>query len=126
VVAALIRDPKDRKRILVQQRLPTGGRANLWEFPGGKVEAGESDAQALARECREELTVKLAVGKFVCSGVHSYSDLVVELALYEAEILEGTPKPLHAQALAYRTVAEMRSMPFCEADIPLLEAIAPN
>ena len=50
-------DPADPTRFLVQQRLPDKSRANLWEFPGGKVEPGETDEAALARECQEELAV---------------------------------------------------------------------
>ena len=61
VVAALIETAPGR--YLVQQRLPGRSRALLWEFPGGKVEPGESDAQALVREAREELGVRLEVGE---------------------------------------------------------------
>ncbi len=120
VVAALIADPARPGRFLIQQRLPTGSRALLWEFPGGKVEAGESDEAALARECREELEVELEVGPFLLSTAHRYPDLTVELVLYRGTIRSGEPKPLNANALRWATKAEMIGMPFCEADIPFL------
>lgn len=121
VVAALIPEPGDSGRFLVQQRLPGGSRALLWEFPGGKVEPGESDAEALARECREELDVELSVGRKLWEGRHTYPDLTVELVLYLAELRSGEPEPLGAHALRFHTPAEMRALPFCEADVPLLE-----
>jgi 8-oxo-dGTP diphosphatase len=123
VVAALIASPADPSRFLVQQRLPTKSRANLWEFPGGKVEPGETDEAALARECVEELEVQLTVGKRLWSTTHAYADLVVELLLYAATIESGTPKPLGAQALKFCTPAEMKQLPFCEADLPLLDEL---
>lgn len=120
VVAALIPRPEDASRFLVQQRLPGGSRALLWEFPGGKVEKGETDEAALARECREELDVELAVGRKLWEGRHTYPDLTVELVLYAARLVSGEPKPLGAHMLAFQTPAEMQALPFCEADIPLL------
>jgi 8-oxo-dGTP diphosphatase len=95
----------------------------LWEFPGGKVEQGESDEQALVRECREELGVELSVGRRRWTGSHRYEDLEVELAVYEAEIASGTPAPLHAHELRALSPQEMKSLPFCEADLPLLDAL---
>lgn len=124
VVAALIPHPEQPSRFLVQQRLPGGSRALLWEFPGGKVEAGEGEPAALARECQEELDVELAVGRRLWEGRHTYPDLTVELVLYAARIRAGDPRPLGAQALRFLTVAEMQALPFCEADIPLLEELA--
>lgn len=123
VVAALIPDPHDAARFLVQQRLPHASRANLWEFPGGKVEPGETDEAALARECREELEVELRVGRRLWSTAHEYSDLIVALELFAASILSGTPRPLGAQSLRFCTLKEMRSLPFCEADLPLLDEL---
>ena len=120
-MAALIPQPGNPSRFLVQQRLPGGSRALLWEFPGGKVEPGESDAQALARECREELDVELHVGRKLTEVRHTYPDLTVELVLYLSELRSGEPKCLGAHALEYRTPVEMQALPFCEADIPLLE-----
>jgi 8-oxo-dGTP diphosphatase len=123
VVAALISNGGEPPRFLVQRRLPGGSRALLWEFPGGKVEPGESDQNALVRESREELGVELAVGQRLWSGVHSYEDLIVELVLFQARILRGSPRPLHASELRYLTPAEMPALPFCEADLPLLNAL---
>ncbi|PZR09786.1 MAG: (deoxy)nucleoside triphosphate pyrophosphohydrolase [Archangium gephyra] len=123
VVAALIEDPRDESRFLVQQRLPNKSRANLWEFPGGKVEPGETDEQALARECVEELDVELAVGRRLWSTSHDYDDLTVQLELFAATIVKGEPKALGAQALKFCTPVEMQALPFCEADLPLLEEL---
>ena len=121
VVAALIPSREDTQRFLVQQRLPGGSRALLWEFPGGKVEPGETDEAALARECREELDVELSVGRRLWENRHTYPDLTVELVLYAARLVTGEPKPLGAHRLAFQTPAEMQALPFCEADIPLLD-----
>jgi 8-oxo-dGTP diphosphatase len=123
VVAALIADPRDATRFLVQQRLPDKSRANLWEFPGGKVEAGETDEAALARECQEELAVDLAVGRRLWSNTHEYDDLIVQLELFAAEIRKGEPQALGAQAIRFCTPKEMQALPFCEADLPLLESL---
>lgn len=123
VVAGLISNP-DGTRFLVQQRLPNVSRANLWEFPGGKIEPGETEDQALVREAREELGVEVRVGRRLWSTVHAYADLTVELELFGAEIMSGTPQALDAQALRFATIAEMKALPFCEADLPLLEGLA--
>jgi 8-oxo-dGTP diphosphatase len=123
VVAALIADPQDASRFLVQLRLPHKSRANLWEFPGGKVEPGETDEAALARECHEELAVELKVLRRLWGNTHEYADLVVQLELFSAEITKGEPQPLGAQALRFCTPQEMQALPFCEADVPLLESL---
>jgi len=126
VVAALIQSLERPSAFLVQQRLPGDDpRALLWEFPGGKVEPGETCEKALARECQEELAVSLDVGPRLWSTVHEYADLVVELVLHRARIREGgVPRPLGARALLWCTPAEMRALPFCEADLPLLDELA--
>jgi 8-oxo-dGTP diphosphatase len=122
VVAALIETAPGR--YLVQQRLPGKSRALLWEFPGGKVEPGEADAEALIREAREELGVRLEVGRERFAVRHAYRDLTVDLHLYDARIVQGTPAPLGAHALRGATPQEMLEMPFCEADLPLLQELA--
>lgn len=123
MVAALIPSAGEPRRYLVQQRLPGKSRALLWEFPGGKVEPGETDAAALIRECHEELAVELEVGERLWSVVHGYTDLTVELVLYAARITSGTPQPLGANELRFLSPTEMKQLPFCEADVPLLDAL---
>ena len=122
VVAALIETAPGR--FLVQQRLPGKSRALLWEFPGGKVEPDETDAQALVREAREELGVELEVGEKRFEVRHAYEDLTVDLHLYAARIRRGTPAALGAHALRSATPEQMLAMPFCEADLPLLRSLA--
>lgn len=122
VVAALIRSDEGA-RVLVQRRPPGATRALLWEFPGGKVEAGESDAIALRREAREELGVELDVGPQRFETCHTYSDLEVELHVYEARVTVGTPRPLAGQLLKEVRLDELSGLSFCEADRPLVEAL---
>jgi len=123
VVAALIGEPGRPGRYLAQQRLPGGSRGLLWEFPGGKIEPGESEPEALVRECREELAVEIQVGRLLWRGAHAYPDLHVSLALYLAKLTSGVPRPVLAHALSYLTPSEMSALPFCEADLPLLEEL---
>ncbi len=124
VVAALIPSPERPGAYLAQQRPAGKSRPNLWEFPGGKVERGESDEAALVRECREELEVELQVGPKVWSASHAYDDVVVELVLYHAHIVSGKAKALSAQRIEALTIEEMQRLPFCEADVPLLVELA--
>lgn len=118
VVAALVRDGT---RVLMSRRRADQPMPGLWEFPGGKVEPGETEEAALIRECVEELAVELNVGRKLWSTSHDYDDVTVKLELFAATIRSGAPKPLGAQALKFCTPREMQALPFCEADLPLLE-----
>lgn len=123
VVAGLFRRGDE---VLVQQRPAGKARGGLWEFPGGKVEPGESDAAALVRECHEELGVPVRVeGPALTTLTHAYDDLEVELVLLPA-VIEGTqaPQPHDAQALAWVARRALEALPFCEADVPLLPKLA--
>jgi len=120
VVAALI---ERGGAVLVQQRSPDSARGLLWEFPGGKVESGESDAQALARECREELGVEVQVAERVTGNVHRYADLEVDLNLYRCRVVSGEPQNLHAHALRYVPTVELDALDLCEADRPFLNEL---
>ena len=123
VVAAALR--LGDGRVLVQQRPEGKPMAGLWEFPGGKVEPGETPEAALARELAEELGIGFDAGGLTplafASEARDARHLV--LLLYRLERWEGTPEPRHASALRWATVEEMRALPMPPADVPLVEAV---
>lgn len=122
VVAALIARGDE---VLVARRKEAGERAGLWEFPGGKVEPGEGERAALARELREELGVRVQVGELYARVDHIYPDLQVELALYRARLHDNEePRPLTAEELRWVPLRELPALPFCEADVPVLTRLA--
>ena len=121
VVAALIYD--EDRRFLICQRPAHKARGLLWEFVGGKVEPGETKAQALIRECREELGVTLRVGGVFMDVTHVYPDLTVHLTLFEAAIAAGTPQLLEHNDLRWITPDEIGQFDFCPADEGILKKL---
>ncbi|MDY4186574.1 MAG: (deoxy)nucleoside triphosphate pyrophosphohydrolase [Candidatus Borkfalkiaceae bacterium] len=120
VVAALI---WDKDKFLICQRPKNKARALLWEFVGGKVEKGETKEQALIRECKEELNIKLNVGDVFMEVVHEYPDITVHLTLFNAIIAEGIPKKLEHNDIKWITPAEISNYDFCPADEEILKKI---
>ena len=120
VVAALI---WQGDKFMICQRPAHKARGLLWEFVGGKVEPGESKAEALIRECHEELDVTVAPGEVFMEVVHEYPDLVVRLTLFNASIAEGTPRLLEHNDLRWITVAQIDQYDFCPADESILAAL---
>nr|WP_294680811.1 (deoxy)nucleoside triphosphate pyrophosphohydrolase [uncultured Anaerotignum sp.] len=120
VVAALI---WNGEKFMACQRPAHKARGLLWEFVGGKVEAGETKAQALVRECREELGVSVAVGDVFMEVVHEYPDLTVHLTLFHARILAGEPQRLEHNDIRWITTKEIDEYPFCPADVEILKKL---
>lgn len=120
MVAALI---WDGPRFLICQRPAHKTRGLLWEFVGGKVEPGESLKAALARECREELGVEIAVGDVFMEVEHTYPDMTVHLTLFHARILQGIPQKLEHNDIQWITPQQIDGYVFCPADVEVLEAI---
>ena len=120
VVAAFIRRGDE---FLACQRPAHKARGLQWEFAGGKVEPGETKAQALARECREELGVELAVGEPVTEVTYRYPDVTVHLTLLSAAITAGEPRKLEHADIRWMTPAEAKDYPFCPADRVFLERL---
>ena len=120
VVAALI---WDGDRFLACQRPAHKARGLLWEFVGGKVEPGETHAQALIRECREELDIEVRVGELFMELTHEYPDLTVRLSLYHACIASGTPQKLEHHDLRWLLPSEVDDYVFCPADKDILNRI---
>ena len=120
VVAALIRDGE---RFLICKRPAHKARALMWEFPGGKVEAGESPQDALIRECMEELDITLDVGGLYMQVTHEYPDIQIRLSLYEAVIASGQLGGKEHEALCWILPREIPDFEFCPADVDIIDRI---
>jgi 8-oxo-dGTP diphosphatase len=113
VVAAVLE--KDG-RYLITQRRASAVLALMWEFPGGRVEEGETDAQALKREVRHRLGAEIDVGKLISFVSHPYEHYVVDLFLYECALLGDTLEVRNVNAFKWVTSAEFDQYPFTPAD----------
>ena len=120
VVAALI---WQGDKFMICQRPAHKARGLLWEFVGGKVEPGETNEQALIRECREELAVTLSVGSVFMDVIHEYPDLMVHLTLFNATIAGGEPQKLEHNDIQWITPSEISNYEFCPADVEILRKI---
>lgn len=120
VAAALI---FSGKKFMICQRPANKARGLLWEFVGGKLEPGETAAQALVRECREELDVEVSPEEVFMDVVHEYPDLTVHLTVFRAVILNGTPKKLEHNDIQWITTDEIGNYDFCPADDEILKAL---
>ena len=120
VVAALI---WREGRFLICQRPAHKARGLLWEFVGGKVEAGESPDAALVRECREELDVELAARDIFMELDHIYPDIAIHLTLFNAEIRSGEPKKIEHNDIRWITPEEIDEYAFCPADAEILKKL---
>lgn len=119
VGAAIVADG----RVLGCERAEPPESAGRWEFPGGKVEPGESELDALVRECREELDVEIEVGDRVGADVplaHGWALLRVWLA----RLVTGEPQPLEHASLRWLSVDELDSVPWLPADAPIVAELA--
>jgi len=97
--------------------------AGRWEFPGGKVNAGESEAEALARELREELGVTIIASRPFMRLAHSYADRDVELSMWIVEDFQGEPQSLDRQRLKWVQPARLMEEDILEADRPFVTAL---
>ena len=116
VTAAII---ERNGRILVTRRLPDTHLAGRWEFPGGKCHAGESLADCMIRELKEELNVDATVGDEVFTTTHAYPERRVELHFLKCEIA-GTPTPLLGQEMLWVARADLVNYDFPPADAELI------
>lgn len=118
VVAAVIRRGDE---ILITRRPDREGRAGQWEFPGGKVEPGEPEPDALRREIAEELGCGLEVGALLLRHAHRYPALEVELAFYAAALPAGAaPRAIGVAEIAWARTGTLSAYDFLEADRAVL------
>ena len=113
VVAAVI---MNGGRYLITQRRPSAVLPMLWEFPGGRVEADESDADALKREVMHRLGVDIVPGQLMSFVSHPYEKYTVDLYLYECTLASGHPSESNVNAFRWVSSAEFDQYAFTPAD----------
>jgi 8-oxo-dGTP diphosphatase len=109
-------------RVLLAQRPKGKSMAGLWEFPGGKIEAGETPEAALIRELDEELGINTAESCLAPIGFasHSYNEFHLIMLLYACRKWQGQPQPMEGGALEWVRANRLRDYPMPPADIPLI------
>jgi 8-oxo-dGTP diphosphatase len=113
VVAAVI---EQDGRYLITQRRPSAVLALLWEFPGGRVEDGESDAQALKREVFHRLGAQIECGKLISFVSHPYEHYTVDLFLYECKLISPTLEARNVNAYKWVASSDFDQYEFTPAD----------
>lgn len=109
--------------VMCAQRGDDGNLPGLWEFPGGKIEQGESKQAALMREITEELECTVEVGREVTTTTHEYEFGEVTLTTFYCRLVAGTPKLTEHASIKWLPPDELESIPWAPADIPAIALI---
>ena len=119
VVAALIRE---KDRIFATQR-GYGDYKDWWEFPGGKIEEGETPEEALVREIREELDIGITVDRFLTTVEYDYPKFHLVMDCFWCSIAEGEPVLLEHEAARWLAAGDLRQVDWLPADLKVIDAI---
>lgn len=122
VVGAAIYD-EETDLYLITMRDRERHRGGLWEFPGGKIETGESPEAALVREIKEELGCCIEIQNFLVDYTYEYEDFIVRLVTYKCRISGGRPELTEHEAMKWVAAEEMSVLSFPEADIPTVKKL---
>ncbi|MEA5449860.1 A/G-specific adenine glycosylase [Leptolyngbya sp. CCNP1308] len=113
----------EQDQILIDRRKQEGLLGGLWEFPGGKIEPGETIEDCIAREIQEELGIEIAVGDRLCTVTHAYSHFKVTLNVHHCTHLAGDPQPIECDEVRWVTLDTIEEFPFPKANIHIINAL---
>jgi 8-oxo-dGTP diphosphatase len=113
----------DTGKILIDRRLPQGAMGGLWEFPGGKVEPGETVEDCIQREIQEELGIEVEVGDCLITIDHTYTHLRVTLTVHHCRYLAGVPQPIECDEVRWVGMDELENFDFPEANTQIIAAL---
>ncbi|GGF99374.1 (deoxy)nucleoside triphosphate pyrophosphohydrolase [Pontibacter amylolyticus] len=108
-------------RVLITQRSKTMPQALLWEFPGGKIEEGETEEACLIREIQEELNLSITPVQRLTPVVHTYGDKTIELIPYICQYNKGTIEPQEHRSYQWVVPQDLANYEWCPADIPIMQ-----
>lgn len=111
-------------KILIAKRRASDKQCSLWEFPGGKLEKGETPEECLRRELREELGIQTQIGKFYTSSIYEYEHGGIELLAFLATWISGEIKVNAHDEIKWVNVCELHHYNFAPADIPIVEKLS--
>lgn len=109
--------------VLIARRGPGQALSGMWEFPGGKIEPGETSEECLKRELLEEFAITARVGDFFAENIHAYGEKIVHLRAYHAEHVSGDLKLTVHDAAMLLDVADLSNFDFAPADIPFVKKL---
>lgn len=116
----------DYGQILIDRRRPEGVLGGLWEFPGGKIEPGETVKSCIKREIQEELGIDIDVGEHLITIDHTYNHLRVTLDVHHCRHLTGNPMPIECDEIRWVTLNEIDQFPFPKANFQIIAALRQN
>jgi len=114
---------RDRKRILIDRRLPEGELAGYWEFPGGKIEPNEDVTTCIKRELREELAIEVEVGDHLITIDHEYETLRVSLIVHHCIHISGEPQAIACSEIRWVTVNDLDRYQLPAANYQIVQAL---
>ena len=123
VAAVIIRTASDDTKEVFATQRGYGEYKDWWEFPGGKIEAGESPESALAREIREELATEISVGDYIDTIEYDYPAFHLSMRCYECTVISGKLELLEHENAAWLTRESLRSVKWLPADITILDKV---
>lgn len=110
-------------KILIDRRRNEGEMAGLWEFPGGKIEAGETIEECIKREIKEELDIEILVGDRLTTITHSYQTFSITLYVHDCQHLSGEPQPIECEEIHWVAPSQMNQYQFPQANIQIINLL---
>ncbi|HEY9771769.1 MAG TPA: 8-oxo-dGTP diphosphatase MutT [Coleofasciculaceae cyanobacterium] len=110
-------------KILIDRRKSEGEMGGLWEFPGGKIEAGETIEECIKREIKEELDIEISVGERLTTITHAYKTFNVTIYVHDCQHVSGEPQPLESEEIHWVEPAQMDRYQFPQANTQIVNLL---
>jgi 8-oxo-dGTP diphosphatase len=110
-------------QVLIDRRKASGEMGGLWEFPGGKIEPGETIEECIQREVKEELAIDIAVGDRLTTITHTYESFVVTLYVHDCQHLNGQPQAIECTEVRWVEPAQMHQYQFPQANTQIINLL---